>query len=130
MRALLKMQLFGLLLLPLALGTPAFAAPDAEEILAATNVRGGLIVQIGVGDGSLCAALRRNDSYIVQGLDADAFAVQKARESLRAKGQYGPVSVDRFDGKALPYIEDFVNLVVAEELGERPVRFRGLARTP
>ena len=41
--------------------------------------------------------------------------VKTAREALRAKGVYGPVSVDRFDGIHLPYIENFVNLVVAEE---------------
>ncbi|MFP6867326.1 MAG: PQQ-binding-like beta-propeller repeat protein [Roseibacillus sp.] len=109
---------------PIALGialifTPlAGAAPSAAEIISAAGVKGGLIVHLGAGDGSLTAALHLNEGYMVQGLDVDAASVQKARVSLRAKGLYGPVSVERYDGVALPYIENFVNLLVAEDLGK------------
>jgi hypothetical protein len=97
----------------------AHAAPDAEAktILTTSGVRGGLIVQLGVGDGALAAALHASDSYQVQALDTDAARVAKAREAIFAKGGYGPVSVDKFDGKTLPYIDNIVNLLVAEDLG-------------
>jgi outer membrane protein assembly factor BamB len=35
-------------------------------------------------------------------------------------GIYGPVSVDVFDGKRLPYVDNLVNLVVAEDAGDVP----------
>ncbi|MGD2174374.1 MAG: PQQ-binding-like beta-propeller repeat protein [Candidatus Brocadiaceae bacterium] len=100
----------------------AAASADAEalarQILSATGVQGGLIVHLGCGDGKLTVALRANDSYLVQGLDADARNVEQAREHLRSLGLCGPVSVDRFDGRHLPYVDDLVNLLVAEDLGE------------
>ena len=45
-------------------------AASAQKILESTGVRGGLVVHLGCGDGKLTAALRANDSYLVQGLDA------------------------------------------------------------
>jgi len=98
----------------------AAESPDAlaREILQATEVRGGLIVHLGCGDGKLTAALRPDDSALVQGLDTDAAKIAQAREHIRSLGLYGPVSVDRFDGKRLPYIDNLVNLVVAEDPGE------------
>ncbi len=101
----------------------AHAAPDpaAAKILADSGVKGGIVVQLGIGDGSLTAALRANDSYQVQGLDTDAARVAKAREAIFAKGAYGPVSVDTFDGKLLPYIDNLVNLIVADDLGGVPM---------
>lgn len=99
------------------------AAPeaDARAIIEKSGVKGGLVVQIGIGDGSLTAALRANDSYTVQGIDTDASRVAKVRETIYSKGGYGPVSVDRFDGKAMPYIDNFVNLIVADDLGGIPM---------
>jgi outer membrane protein assembly factor BamB len=101
----------------------ANAAPDpaAAKILADSGVKGGIVVQLGIGDGSLTAGLRANDSYQVQGLDTDAARVTKAREAIFSKGAYGPVSVDTFDGKTLPYIDNLVNLVVADDLGGVPM---------
>jgi len=88
----------------------------AQQILNATGVKGGLVVQIGCGDGQLTAALRANDSYLVHGLDTDAANVEKAREHIRALGLYGKVSVEQFTGNRLPYTDNLVNLVVSEDL--------------
>jgi outer membrane protein assembly factor BamB len=97
----------------------ANAAPaDAQQILDATGVQGGLIVHVGCGDGKLTAALRASDSYVVHGLDADAANVAKARESLRKAGLYGKVTVDCLVGARLPHIDNLVNLVVSEDLGK------------
>ena len=93
------------------------AAYDAEEVLDATGVKGGLVVHVGCGDGTLTARLRANDRYLVQGLDTDAANVEKARARIRALGIYGKVSVDRFDGSRLPYAENMVNLLLSEDLG-------------
>ena len=97
------------------------AASTAEQILAATGVKGGLIVHVGCGEGGLTAALGANERYLVHGLDADAADAQKARQHVRRCGRYGPVTVEHWPGSTLPYAEDLVNLVVAEDLGNVPM---------
>lgn len=107
-----------------AMAGDAGPRPDDEQarrILAAAGVQGGLVVHLGCGEGRLTAALRASDSYLVHGLDADAGNVDKAREYIQARDLYGPVSVDRFDGRRLPYIDNLVNLLVAEDLGGVPM---------
>ena len=89
----------------------------ARQIIDATGVKGGLIVHLGCGDGKLTAALGAGESYLIHGLDTDAQAVRRARRHIRKLGVYGPVSVERFDGKRLPYTDNLANLVVAEDLG-------------
>jgi len=96
-------------------------APDeAGRVLEAADVHGGLVVHLGCGEGELTAALRADDRYLVHGLEVDAAKVAAAREAIRRKGLYGPVSVARFDGKRLPYADNLVNLVVAEDLADVP----------
>jgi outer membrane protein assembly factor BamB len=88
----------------------------AQKILDVTGIEGGLVVHIGCGDGKLTAALRANDSYIVHGLDRNVENIEQARKHIRLLERYGPVSVDTFDGRHLPYIDNLVNVVVAEDL--------------
>lgn len=102
----------------LVLVSVATADEQAAKILAETGVKGGLIVHVGCGDGELTGALRANDGYLVHGLDADPGKVQKAREHVRSRGLYGAVSVDQLRGDRLPYVDNLVNLVVSEDLGE------------
>ena len=87
-------------------------AEQTDKILSTTDIKGGLIVHVGCGDGKLTAALRANDSLIVHGLDADVTAARKHVQSL---GLYGPVSVMRWDGNKLPYVDNLVTLVVCED---------------
>jgi outer membrane protein assembly factor BamB len=89
----------------------------ARQILAATGVQGGFVVHVGCGDGKLTAALRANERYLVHGLDTDTAKVERARKHIQSLGLYGKVTVDRFDGRHLPYIYNLVNLVVGEDLG-------------
>ena len=96
---------------------PAAEWALAQQILAATGVRGGLIVHLGCGDGTLTAALRINDAYLVQGLDTDPRKVEEARRFVQSLGSYGKVSVDRIADDRLPYIDNLVNLIVAENPG-------------
>ena len=92
------------------------AADDqASQILAASGVKGGLIVHVGCGDGKLTAALRLADNYVVQGLDASEKNIEVARATIRSLGLYGPVSVMHWDGKKLPYVDNLVTLVVCED---------------
>ena len=106
-----QLAVFGFLLV---FSASAFAV-TGHEIIEDSGIRGGLIVHIGCGDAKLTTALQVNDSYLVQGLDVDAKAVQATRLKLLATGEN--VTVSAFDGKNLPYIDNLVNLVVSEDLG-------------
>ena len=98
------------------------AAAQARQILEATGVRGGLVVHVGCGEGRLTAALHAGNGYLVHGLDADAAAVETAREAIRSLGLYGPVSVARWTDTAhLPYAANLVNLLVVEDPGGVPM---------
>ena len=87
-------------------------ARQAGRVLAATGVRGGLVVHVGCGDGKLTAALGAGDSYLVHGLDSDPARVEAAREHIRSLGRYGRVSVAVLEGRTLPHADNSVNLVV------------------
>jgi len=100
--------------------TGAESAPSekARRILHTCGASGGLVVHIGCGDGTLTAALRASDAYMVHGLDTDATNVDTAREHVKAQGCYGTVCIDRLRGEQLPYIDNLVNLVVCDNLGD------------
>ena len=93
-------------------------AQEATEILKQSGVKGGLIVHLGCGDAELTAQLRAGQQYLVQGLDTDEANVVAARNQLRDQGVLGPASADRWDGKHLPYADNLVNLIVAEDPGQ------------
>ncbi len=101
-------------------------AADGPAILKSTGVHGGLVVHVGCEDGRLSAGLYGGPGYVVHCLDADAANVEKARRHIRTKGLYGKVSVDRFDGKTLPYIDGIADLVVTS--GARGVSQKELMR--
>ena len=95
----------------------ASADEQAGTILQTAGVKAGLVVHVGCADGKLTAALRASDKLLVHGLDTDASNVVAARAHIRSRGLYGPVSVDTFDGRRLPYVNSLVNLLVADKLG-------------
>ena len=93
----------------------------AKQILDATGIQGGLVVHLGCGESKLTVALHASDRYRVHGLDRDAANVRKAREYVTALGFFGQVSIDRLAGTELPYVDNLVNLIVAERLGDVPM---------
>lgn len=99
---------------------PAPAQAAAEALLQVAGVRGGLVVHVQSGDGRLAAALGSRDGYCVHGLDRDATRVEQARQYVRSLGLYGKVSIDRWRGAELPYIDNLVNLLVVEDAATVP----------
>ncbi|MCW8130638.1 MAG: PQQ-binding-like beta-propeller repeat protein [Planctomycetota bacterium] len=89
---------------------------QARQIFEATGIKGGLVVHLGCGNGRLTAALRPSESFLVHGLDRSDAHIAEARTYLHAQNLYGEISVDRLDGNRLPYIDNLVNLLVAEDL--------------
>ncbi len=103
-----------------ALTHAAGVSDTARQIAEAADVKGGLVVHVGCGDGSLTAALRLNDGYLVHGVDQYPASVAKARKHILSRDLYGPVSVDTFDGERLPYVDGTVNLVVVSRVPPSP----------
>jgi outer membrane protein assembly factor BamB len=106
---------FGILLATIVAAGPA---DEAEQIVSLADFHGGLVIHVGSRSGELTAALRLADNCVVQALEADATAVERARTAIRETGQYGPVSVIHWSGKKLPYIDNLATLVVCEDAGE------------
>ena len=95
--------------------TPATAQDvGAASVLPAdVGISGGLCVQVGAADLATAAELAGNGRFLVQVLDADAAAVDRARLALQTQGLYGLASVDRLTSPGkLPYAENLVNLLL------------------
>ncbi len=93
----------------------ADATATAKQILQSSKVKGGLVVHVGCGDGTLTSALRANDRYTVHGLDRDAKNIAEARRHIQSLGLYGPISVEQYSRVVLPYSDNLINLLVVEE---------------
>ena len=98
----------------------AFAAAPADEkafaqAVLAPDLAGGLCVHLGAGDGRLTAALAADGRFLVHGLEPDAALAESAIRLLRSRGIYGQAWVERYAENRLPYAENLVNLVVADD---------------
>ena len=99
-------------------------ADFVQQVLRETKTEGGFIVQLGIADVELTAALRADDRFQVHGIDREPAIVARAREQLCTRGLYGgEVSVDWLGTvDRLPYVDNMVNLLVSEDLGEIPMQ--------
>ena len=79
------------------------------------GVKGGVVVSVGWENDNFLTDLYLGEQYIVQGVNTDTKAIAAAREAIKAAEWYGPVSAVTFDGNALPYIDNSVNLLVITE---------------
>ena len=96
-------------------------AGTALEIVEASGIRGGLVVHVGSGGDVSIADFLFNDGFLVHGLYRDDAAVAQARDRIKKKDLYGKVSVQSWDRDYLPYADNMVNLLVADELGDVPM---------
>jgi len=87
-------------------------ADSARDIIDLGGVQGGVIVHLGCEDGELTAALKLNERFIVEGLDTSGQNVAAARANFKKAGVLGGVTAATFDGVNLPYVDNFVNLLV------------------
>jgi len=90
---------------------------DLAERVRTSGVEGGIVVHVGCGDGREILTARLDERFVVQGLDVDGEKVQQARKNILAAGLCGPVTARQFNGKELPYVDNLVNLVIADRPG-------------
>ena len=103
--------------LSLSVTSVSLHGASVDDAIKASGITGGLVVHLGCGDGMATLELRTSNSLVVQGLDTSAENVAKARERIRSAGLYGRITVDSFDGKNLPYINNLVNVIVIRDMG-------------
>ncbi len=109
-----RIRLLGFVLLFSGLATVQAANDTAKPPV--HEVAGGFFVHLGCGDGQVTAQLRKHAGIQVHGLDRDAAKVAVARSSLLVAGQYGDIAIELLTGNELPYVDNFVNLLVIEDL--------------
>ena len=80
-----------------------------------TGAAGGMIVHVGCADGRLTAALSSSGRFLVHGLVPDRKKLDGVRSHLLEQGVYGQVTVEQWNGGALPYVDDMVNFLVVDE---------------
>ncbi len=81
---------------------------------------GGIAVQLGSAGGRLAARIGKDGKFTVQVLEADPVKVAKARAFVKSVGLYGPVSVQSFSGRRLPFVSNLINFVVVLDTGQVP----------
>ena len=91
---------------------------DAAALLKRADVRGGFVVHLGATDAEQTKSLKQHESIQVHGLVASSDKVQSLRQQVIASGDYGAVAFEHFDGEQLPYVDNMVNLLIVEDLGD------------
>jgi outer membrane protein assembly factor BamB len=88
---------------------PRAAAEDAPA------PAGGLLVHVGCGTGERAIEMAAQGKWLVHGLEADDAKVEAAQGRIRAKNLCGVVSIERWSGSRLPYADNLVNLLLADD---------------
>ncbi len=98
--------------LPAAVSAAPDTAAPAEEIIAAANKPGGLLVNLACTDGRLTAELGRSGTFIVLGIARDATAAAAAREYIASAGLHGRTVVLERGAGRLPVMDNSAAVVV------------------
>ncbi|UCF16454.1 MAG: PQQ-binding-like beta-propeller repeat protein, partial [Phycisphaerales bacterium] len=94
----------------------ADAVSDAKFITTSLDdCPGGICVVLGDDISELAVAISRQGKFVVQVLVPDKAALGRVRMAIRASGRYGPVSADCSTYDYLPYAENLINLIVAND---------------
>jgi len=90
-------------------------AAEITDLPRVSDVSGGVAVVVGDINVAALAGLRLDSGFTVQGLTRDRKRLESVRTELRREELYGRAAVDIWDGKNLPFIDNFVNLLVADK---------------
>jgi hypothetical protein len=93
--------------------SPSLSAGTGEELIEWSGVHGGLVVVL--NSEQLVSEIQPNRRYLVQGLFKDEESKVPARDKLESKETYGAVAVKSWNGDGLPYLDNMVNLVIADD---------------
>ena len=91
-------------------GSPALKV--ASELVRQSGASGGVCAVIGAADAELPMALSQQGRFVVHCLDRDPARCESLRKAICERGAYGTVSAGTFDGAALPYTDNLINVAV------------------
>ena len=107
------MSAVGLALIAQFSATASSSAGLASRV-ESTGIGDGLLVLVGGGQFNVDEAISLSRRFVVNCLDSDAQRVQRNRNAIQAKGLYGQITAEFWPGKKLPYLDNLVNLVLAD----------------
>ncbi len=109
-------NLCGALLCLLTLSGALHGDDRAQEIIAQSNLAGGVVVHVHGADTSLLQSMRQQSpnllGHLLVAQEADA---HEAREKLVAAGLHGKIHVGVWQSGTLPLIDNFVNLLIVDQ---------------
>ncbi|MDP6355299.1 MAG: methyltransferase domain-containing protein, partial [Planctomycetota bacterium] len=91
------------------------AAEATKDLLAMSGAKGGVCALLECGDGRLLTELTRDGRFLVHGITTDSTTETATRKRLASEGLSGIGSVEVLPLDRLPYANNLVNLLVAEE---------------
>ncbi len=94
-------------------GAHEAAGGMAERVIDRSHFDGGVCVVVGDADGDLAMQVHRLvPNSLVHGLTRDRQIAAGARQQLFDAGMDGRVTFDTWNGRTIPFMADFVNLLV------------------
>jgi outer membrane protein assembly factor BamB len=104
------------LVLSLNPASPAHAgSEDAARLVRQSDIAGGLVVSVGPANAQELTALRIDDRFLAHALDTDPNRVRQAKRNLYGSGHSGPVTAACWDGRALPFADNLVSLLLVRD---------------
>ncbi len=95
--------------------TDATAVKAANVIVHLSDLPGGICVVLGRTDAELALSISRLGRFTVHALYNNRTFLDKARKEIDRQGVYGRVSADYLQNNRLPYAENLVNIIVADD---------------
>ncbi len=99
---------------------PSLVSVSTDEMLSqlrASTEPAGFWAVLGCGDGQLTARLAAGKDVAVHALEADQEKLRHSRTRLQERSLYGRVAVEFWNDTFLPYADNLLNALVAEDPG-------------
>lgn len=108
---LLKVLIIFIYILYNGYNSNIFANDDINSTLA--GLKSGLVIHLNCADAQKTISFQKNN-IIVQGLDTSNENINAARQFINSKNLSGKISIEKYDGKNLPYIDNLINIIIAD----------------
>ena len=106
----------GLLLVLIVPGLSARVdAQSVDDFIQDSQFPGGLVVHLNATDLGRTVAASEASDFLVHGLYRETAAFERARAYIAAERLGGRVTVSLRDGNVLPFVDNTVNLLIAED---------------
>ena len=103
------------LLISLAAINSTYSAQRAEQIISQAGFEGGVVVHVNCADSVLLSEIHRfKPNSVGHGLSSSG-DIEQVRKALFDAGVHGKIGVSEWAGGALPFVPNFVNLLIVDD---------------